>query len=108
MGWQEKAKGVMRSAVSCFGETAIYKPTGFTPVTVRLIFNQIYQEIDANQGLTLMSSKPNIGVKLEDFASTRKPNKGDIFTIREQDYLTDEVQDDGEAGVLILLNKKVN
>lgn len=108
MAWQDKAKNVMSSVVSCFGETAYYTPIdndeAGTSIQVPVVFNEQYQTVDANE-FAVMSKRPNILVKAASFGA-RKPATGDIFNIRDVDYYCDEIQDDGEAGIFILLNTK--
>lgn len=98
----------MGAAVGTFGETGTFTPINNgspgTPQSVPVIFNEMFTEIDANEGLQIITPKPNAGIRLTDFDT--KPKIGDKINIRSQDYLIESVRDDGEAGSLLLLDKQ--
>lgn len=110
MTWQSKADNVMRGLTKAFGETVTYTPIDDeipgTSFEVPGIFNETYIEVDANEGLEIITRKPNLGVRLADFSGQSNPKNGDRISIRGTDYLVESVRDDGEAGSLLLLDKE--
>lgn len=102
MYWIDLAAGVMSSAQSTFGESVTFTPAGGSPSTVVGIFNDIFEAIDQNGG-GIMSARPTVGVAVADFSTLPAP--GDAFTIRSVNYEVEEVQRDGEAGLVLHLHK---
>ncbi len=102
MSWIDLAAGVIESAQSTFGESVTYTPAGGSPATVVGIFNDIFEVIDQNGG-GIMSARPTLGVAVADFDTLPAPD--DEFTIRSVTYKVQEIQRDGEAGLVLHLHK---
>ncbi len=102
MSWIDLAAGVIESAQSTFGESVTYTPAGGSPSTIVGIFNDIFEAIDQNSG-GIMSARPTLGVAVADFGTL--PSPGDAFTIRSVSYEIEEIQRDGEAGLVLHLHK---
>lgn len=105
MSWSDLTNGVMNAAVSAFGETVVYTPSGGSPFSISGIFKSQYLEVDFSTGEEILSETPNLGVKNSDFASP--PAQGDTLVVNDTTYTVHTVHKDGEAGSTILLYEGV-
>jgi len=102
MNWRSLTDGVIDAAKSSFGEEVLYSPSEGSPITITGIFNDIFEIIEEGTS-NLMSSKPTLGVKSNDFEDF--PIMGDRVTIRTKVYEVTEIQRDGESGLNLFLNE---
>ena len=88
-----------------FGETVLYTPDAGEgdEIEITAIVDQAFEAVDPNTGTIVVSQQPVIGIKDDDLPSD--PQKGDLITARETDFIVIEVQRDGQAGSKLLLHK---
>lgn len=100
--------GVMGRCVGAFGEGAEYRPSDEDEDSYDFvgIFNDKWTAVDQDTGSTVISSVPNLGVRLADFADGH-PRQGDkvYITARATEYKINRIERDGEAGAHLLLAK---
>ena len=92
--------------LNAFGEeqTVEFRPASGSPYEIRGIFDKQYTLVDQETGVEVVTAKPNLGVRLADFAA--KPVQGDKVTVRTVSYMIETVLEDGQGGALLVLRQK--
>ena len=107
MSFRDKTDKLLDTALSesFFGEKdkVKYRPQSGGTFTIRGIFDESWQEIDVDTQVTLSSTQPNIGIKLNELA--KKPLIGDLLTVRFIDFKVVDVNEDGQGGATLFLHK---
>lgn len=105
MAWDSKVHNLLGACTSssAFGEEITHLPKVGAPQTLQGIWSDVYASADPETGLSVMSSEPNVGVRLVDFI--RKPEQGDIIVRRGERYSIRVPQPDGEGGATLVLEK---
>lgn len=101
MGFQDLADGVLEACKGTFGETVSYTPAGGSAESITGIFNAKTQVVE--DGLPVILDQPNLGVVLADLSSA--PRVGDTVVVRGVSYRVSNVENDGEGGSVLSLQK---
>lgn len=72
-------------------------------VVVPAVFDTAHREIDPNTGSVVSSADPMLGLRIDDLPSM--PTNQHQFVVRGITYAVRDVQQDGVAGVLVLLQR---
>lgn len=96
------ANRVMRAAAREMGEPVSYAQSG-TSYSVRGLFSSAFQAVDPATGNPVSMNQPVLTVPLADLPVT--PRAGDTVTVRGLLYKVRDTQEDGEAGVHLLLHR---
>lgn len=97
------ACNILDAAKSCFGEDVLYVPKVGTPLNIRGIFDNQFEQIDPDTEIVISSNQPTLGIKLNDLPLP--PAKGDKVFVRDIEYRIVDSQEDGVAGSLLFLHK---
>jgi hypothetical protein len=100
------ADGVMTTAVGTFGEIVRYIPKNENEYSIRGIFDKLFEQVDPDTEQIVASNQPVIGFRESDLQRT--PEKGDRIIIRGKTYRVIDSQEDGVAGVRLLLHEVEN
>lgn len=82
------------------GEPVIYK-RGEATYTLPGVFQSKHAMIDPDTGMGVQSNQPICGIRLSDLPVT--PKVGDRLIVRGVNYRIAETQEDGNVGVLLVL-----
>lgn len=102
MGWEDKVHGLLGAAKNTFGGgyTHVPKPTGIS-FDFEGIWSDVYVAVDPETGMQVMSSDPNVGIRISDFPV--KPKKNDFIIRRGVQYRIRAFEQDGEGGATLVL-----
>jgi hypothetical protein len=104
MSWEEETGKVLSAAMSAFGKSVIYKPTGGgTQYSITGIFESKNVEVDAGQSSPVSMKRTTLAVKLDDLNAS--PTKGDQIVDGSATYNIIDSQEDGGGGSLLILQK---
>lgn len=105
MSWKTAAAAMSASAIRTFGEEVIFSPkAGGGPHTIaHVVFDDDYQAVDPDTGVTVSSGKPALGVRTADLPTS--PAHGDEWEVRGKAYRATDVQADSEGVTLIFLHE---
>jgi len=97
--------GLLETATCVFGEDVFYLPkSSNSKFPIRGIFDEVFEQVDADTETVIASTQPILGVKLADLPKN-KVFKGDCFLIRKIRYVVKDSQEDGQGGSSIFLHK---
>jgi hypothetical protein len=96
------ANRVMRAAVREMGDSISYS-RGDASYSVRGLFSNGYTGVDPDTGQPVSMNQPMLTVPLADLPIV--PKAGDFVTVRGLTYRVRDTQEDGEAGVHLLLHR---
>lgn len=105
MAWEDMANNVMGACTNAF-KTKVpitHRPAAGDDQEFKGIWSDVYLSAEPETGIQIMTSDPNIGARLKDFDVA--PKKHDIFIKDEVQYRARALEPDGEAGVVIVLEK---
>lgn len=88
-----------------FGSDVIYIDNSETTYELTGIFSNEYEGVDPENGYSVISSIPNIGIKLADWPKT--PIAREKITHNSIEYLVRHTEEDGEGGAVVFLDKVV-
>lgn len=104
MAWEDRVHNLLGHCTSTFGRDDItHAPVDWTAQAIRAIWSDTYISVDPETGVQVMSSDPNIGVRLADF--NRQPKKNDTIKKGTVEYRIRAVEPDGEGGAVLVLEK---
>lgn len=103
MSWSERADRVLRSQIRHFGEPVTFTPQGGAAASVSGIFDATTEAIDLDTGMPVRRARPQLGVRLADLPSA--PEEGDQVQVRGIDYVVVDVDEDGQGGAKLLLQR---
>lgn len=96
---------VLGPAMAIFGEPVTYIPEGLAQLAISGIYKEAYQVITIKDGAPVSTTKPALGVKLDQFPPGFAPAQGDQVLLRARRFTIADVQPDGIAGAMLLLNE---
>lgn len=108
MAWEDRVQNLLGHCTSVFGRDDItHEPQDYPAQDIRAIWSDTYLSVDPETGVEVMSSDPNIGVRLSDFL--RPPKKNDVIKKgpagARVEYRIRAVEPDGEGGATLVLEK---
>jgi len=105
MSWDKMANNLMGACTDAFktDDSIIHRPECGEDQVIKGIWSDVYLSVEPESGIQVMSSDPNIGARLSDFDV--KPRRGDMFIKAGIKYRARAPEEDGEAGVVIVLEK---
>jgi hypothetical protein len=87
--------------VRVLGEPITYKRGTAIYANVPGVFQSAHAMVDPDTGMGVQSNQPIVGVRLSDLPIT--PKVGDRVIVRGREYRVAETQEDGNAGVTLVL-----
>lgn len=107
MSWESKVESLLGHCTSeaVFGGEFTHIPRVGPAQAFKGVWSESYLAVDPENGIQVMSSDPNVGVRLSDFRT--KPGKGDAIIRKGIRYFIRELQPDGEGGSTLILEKEV-
>lgn len=103
MSFEDISSLILQVATNCLGEAVSYTAAGHAAVSIKAIYDGIYEDVDPNTGAIIVSKTPTIGVKDSDLPAG--PSKGDLCTVRSVNYKVVKVEPDGQGGSKLILHK---
>lgn len=103
MAWEDRAHRLLGHCTATFGGDCVHAPENFPRQSFTGIWSDVYVTADPDTGLQVMTSDPNIGVRLADFS--RPPKKNDQIIRRDVYYFIRAIEPDGEGGATLVLEK---
>lgn len=106
MSWDSKVQNLLGhcTAESAFGGTVTHLPRVGQAQDFRGIWSETYLAVNPEDGVSVMSSDPNVGVRLSDLKT--QPSKEDIIVRRGVRYIVRAIEPDGEGGATLILEKE--
>ena len=107
MGWESKVNRLLGHATSgpFFGQPFTHRPASGPDQAFAGVWSDAYMTADPDTGVQVMSSEPNVGVRLADFAVAPVKNAIIIKNATGVQYRIRAVEPDGEGGALLVLEK---
>lgn len=87
-------------ATRVLGEPVLYK-RGEVSYSLSGVFQSKHYEVDPDSGMAVQSNRPICGIRLSDLPIV--PKVGDRVVVRGKEYRVAETQEDGNAGVMLVL-----
>lgn len=105
MGWENKVNNLLDRCVSpaAFGISVTHIHNVGGSQVLNGVWSDIYATTDP-EGLSIMSSDPNIGFKVADLDNY--PTKSSIIVKSGKRYLVRAIEPDGEGGVTLVLEEE--
>lgn len=85
------------------GEDAVFYPGKGASFSVRLVFDNEFEIIDPNSETVVSSNTPVILVRLSDYPNGIE--EGDQFQLSSERFKVWTVQEDGQGGARVMLNR---
>ncbi len=101
--FRDCAKDVLETAICTFGESVIYTPKVGARLTIRGIFDNEFEQVDADTETVVASNVFTLGILLSDLK--KPPEKGDRVIIRRIEYRVVDSQEDGVVGSELFLHR---
>jgi hypothetical protein len=102
--WATFADSILKQTTATFGQDVTYTPAVGSPVTIQGIFDHAYQDVQLQHGPGVSSVRPVLGIRLADLAA--RPAKGDTATIGATIYRVIDIEEDGQGGATLRLQKQ--
>ena len=97
--------GLLSIAVPTFGQRVEYRPKNSNGrFTLTAVFDSEFTQIDPITEVKVSANRPRIGLKLRDIPGY--PEQGDRVRIEGIDFKVNEIQEDGQGGVVLWLTKQ--
>jgi len=90
-------------AVPTFGERIEYRPLSGGRYNLTAVYDQEFTQIDPDTETVISVNKPHVGLKLKDIPG--EPMQGDEVKADGTLYKVNEIQEDGQGGVVLWLTK---
>lgn len=105
MSWDSKVQNLLGHCTSeaAFGGNLTHVPIIGPAQIFKGIWSNTYLSVDPTEGIQVMSSDPNVGIRLSDFA--REPRKDDKIIRGSETYFIRSIERDGEGGATLVLEK---
>jgi hypothetical protein len=97
------ADGVMNRAVGVFGKAVTYIPKSGAAYAPNGIFDNVFEQVDPDTERIVASNQPNIGFRKADLQAD--PVQGDKVIVDGKTYRVIDAQEDGIAGVRVMLHE---
>jgi len=101
---------VLENSLCVFGEDAQYRYKSGGAQSIRLIFDNVFEQVDPDTETIIASNQPVAGIKLADLK--KSPEKGDCIVMQKrapekgrQTFRIVDSQEDGHGGAALLLHK---
>ena len=106
MSWDSKVHNLFGHCTSeaAFGGVVTHLPKIGPAQNLNLIWSDAYMAVNPEDGVSVMSSDPNVGGRLADLKT--RPGKGDIIVRRTVRYIVRASEPDGEGGIVLVLEKE--
>jgi len=99
------ANSILDATITAFDEeNVIYVPKQGTRFKVKAVFDNEFENFDAQTENVIASNQPAVGVQLSDFPAC--PKKGEVFIVKNKPHKIIDVQEDGQGGATIFLHKQ--
>lgn len=107
MGWDSKVQRLLGHATSgpFFGQPFTHRPAAGDDQPFAGVWSDAYMTADPDTGVQVMSSDPNVGVRLSDFIVAPVKNAIIIKNATGVQYRIRAVEPDGEGGATLVLEK---
>src|SRR5689334_7498274 len=98
-------KAVLAPVMAVFGEAVTYRPAGGSPFAMHGVFDEAYHSVSLTEnGQSITTEMPVLGVRLADFAGHNPPKQGDKLSVRGGVYVVKDVHLDGHGHAKLMLN----
>jgi len=105
MGWEDKVQNLLGHCTSytTFGGDFTHLPEDWPEQTLKGVWSDTYLMVDPETNMQIMTSDPNIGVRMSDFLHA--PRKNDLLRRKGVDYRIRAIEPDGQGGSTLVLEK---
>ena len=102
--WNVLADRVQRATTTKLGVEVAYTRAGSDPLLLRGVFNGAFLLERLVDGLQVARTRPVLGVRLADLPAGGA-QRGDQVTVGPIGYQVAEIEQDGEGGALLIMEK---
>ena len=103
MAFADHTQLLLAACLNTFGQAVSYRDHSSVDYELRGIFSNEYEAVDPETGFPVMSSIPNIGIRLSDWP--KAPVEGEHITVNAKPYLVLRTEADGEGGAVVFLEE---
>lgn len=101
MAW-DLASLVQSATRDAFGSSVVYTRTGGTSVSLRAVFDRVFEETQIGGGMVgTANRRATLDVKLSDLSFY--PASGDSVSVDGLSYTVEALEPDGQGGILLVL-----
>ena len=101
MNFANQINGLLGACLNTFGQAVIYTDKNLISHNSVGIFSNEYEGVDPDTGFSVVSSIPNLGIRISDWPKT--PDAGEKIEINSNQYQIRHVEEDGEGGAVIIM-----
>lgn len=105
MNFAENVNSLLGVCLNTFGQTVSYTDRNSVVYELSGIFSNEYEGVDPDTGYPLVSSIPNLGIRVSDWPQI--PQEGETIVTGGINYTVRYPELDGEGGAIIFLDKVV-
>lgn len=103
MAFSDMTDRVLKTVTKTLGKSIEYQPASGSPVTLNGVFSEQFTQEDPGTGLIVSTQQPNVLIRRGDLSAD--PERDDQVEISGTTYNITDAQEDGEGGILLLLNE---
>lgn len=104
MAWSDITSSILNQGIAAFGQSVTYIPAKGTAQTISGVLDASSTDLALGHGAPVSSVSPKLGIRLADLSS--KPAKGDVVQIGSATYRVIDVENDGQGGTSLRLQKQ--
>ena len=87
-----------------FGETVTYCPISGGRIEISAVYDDQFEQVDAETEQLISSNQPTLGIKLADLGNI-EPSKGDrVIRTNGEKFRVVESKEDGHGGAMLLMH----
>ncbi|MBK68020.1 MAG: hypothetical protein CMP22_07825 [Rickettsiales bacterium] len=105
MSFNSMIDNLLGACLSVMGQPLTYIDEDENVYQLQGIFSNEFEAVDPNTGYEIISSVPNIGIRLSEWPKV--PVFEEAISINEVNYKVRHTEEDGEGGATVFLDKVV-